>query len=303
MRELKVKNTRWVSLVKPSREELQELERQFSQIHALAMEDLLSPTIRPFVENYETHLYLVLRFPRFLEHEHRTVAYEIDFILFHDTIITVQYDDIPVVENLWHKCENEEPQVQSRYGKTPVHILYYLLRGFFAQSLRELDSIQEKIDVMEEEIFSGREKEILEDIALLKRNVLDFRRAAKPQLITLESLTAKGLEFYGAQFRPFLVDIGNEYLRVWNLLENHKETLDALYETNNSLLATKTNNAVLAFTILAFISFIPTAVANIYGMNIALPLADRENAFVAVLSIMAMLTLFVFIILKWRKLI
>lgn len=303
MRELKIKNTRWVSLVKPSWEEFQELEKQFPQIHTLVMEDLLSPTIRPFVENYETHLYLVLHFPRFLEHEHRTIAHEIDFILFHDTIITVQYDDIPVVENFWHKCESDEPQVQSQYGKTPLHVLYYLLRSFFAQSLRELDVIQEKIDMMEEEIFSGREKEILEDIALLKRNVLDFRRAAKPQLITLESLTTKGVEFYGVHFRPFFVDANNEYLRVWNLLENHKETLDALYETNNSLLATKTNNAVLAFTVLAFISFIPTAVANIYGMNIVLPLADRENAFMAVISIMAVLTLLVFVILKWRKLI
>lgn len=303
MRELKIKNTSWISLVKPSHYDIQELGKRFPAIHPFVLEDLSSRTIRSHVGNYDTHLYMVLHFPRFIENEHRTVANEVDFILLSNTLITVHFDEIPIFEDFWHDCENGSPEMQLQSGKTPVHLVHYLTRRVFAQSLRELDLIQEKIDVLEEEVFSGKEKEILEDIALLKRNVLDFRRAAKPQLLTLKSFTAQGTEFFGKEARPLLMALVSEHLRVWNLLENHKETLDALFETNNSLLATKTNNAVLAFTVLAFISFIPTAIANIYGMNINLPLAERENAFVVIIIIMAVVTSLVFGILKWRKLI
>jgi len=157
---------------------------------------------------------------------------------------------------------------------------------------------------MEEHVFTGREKEILEDIAILRRNVLDFRRTIKPQQHTLESLVAQGPHLYGEKVKPFLTDLVGEYLKVWSLLENHKETLDALYETNDSLLAAKINETMRVFTILAFISFIPAAIANIYGMNIShIPLLERPNAFWMILGLMALATGLVYLMLKWRKLI
>lgn len=304
MRELKIKNISWISIVKPSKDDLAELESRFPDIHPLVLEDLTTPTIRSRVENYDTYLYMVLHFPRFIEHEHRTITHEMDFILMQNTVITAQYDDIQKLDEFWHECESEDPKTQSQYGKNPISLIYYLIRRFFNASLLELDSIQEKIDTLEEDVFSGKEKNLLEEIAKLKRNVLDFRRAAKPQQLTFESLIPQGIELYGIKVKPFLIDLRGEYLRVWNLLENHKETVDALYETNNSLLATRTNNTVLAFTVIAFISFIPTAIANIYGMNLKrLPLAEGDNAFWMISGLMVGITLFIYLILKWRKLV
>lgn len=303
LREQKIKNITWVSVVRPMAEDINELRSRFPQIHPLVLEELETLTIRPRVENYDHHIYMVLHFPSFIEEHKKTVSYEVDFILMADTLITVQYDDIPTLEGFWHECE-EEKNAGDQYGKSPIHLLYYLLRQFFAFSLRELDQIQAHIDSMEEKVFADREKEILEDISILKRNVLDFRRAVKPQHLTLESLVLQGTQLYGEKVKPFLTDLVGEYLKVWNLLENHKETLDALYDTNNSLLASKTNEIMRVFTILAFISFIPTAIANIYGMNIVrIPLSDQPNAFWNILGLMILTTGAVYAVLRWRKLV
>src|SRR3989338_5113748 len=303
MRELKVGNIKWISFLKPSPEEIKEFGTQFPQIHPLLLEELLTPTIRPRVENYDHHLYMVLHFPKFIPGFEKSIANEIDFILMQDVIITVQYDSIPILEDFRHACE-EQKIAKERYGKTPAHLLYYLLRQFFATALRELDQIQEEIDSLEEKVFTGQAKEILEDITFLKRDILDFRRALKPQHLTLESLVHQGINLYGEKAKPFLTDLLGEYLKAWNLLETHKETLDALYDTNRQILASKTNEVMRVFTILAFISFIPTAVANIYGMNIThIPLAKRPDAFWAVVFLMVVATGSVYLILKWRKLI
>lgn len=303
MRELKIGNIKWISLLKPDAEEIRELGGQFPQIHPLVLEELLTPTIRPRVENYDHHLYMVLHFPKFVPGIEKSVSNEMDFILMQDVVITVQYDDISILEDFWYECE-EQKVAAERYGKTPVHLLYYLLRQFFGNALRELDQIQGEIDALEEKVFTGQAKEILEDITFLKRDILDFRRALKPQHLTLESLVHQGGTLYGEKVKPFLSDLVGEYLKAWNLLETHKETLDALYDTNRQLIAAKTNEVMRVFATLAFITFIPTAVANIYGMNIEnLPFVNQANSFWIVLSFMGIATLLVYLALKWKKLI
>lgn len=303
MRELKIKDVTWISVIKPSAEDIKELGERFPQIHPLVLEELLTPTIRPRVENYDHHLYMVLHFPKFVPGPEKSITYEIDFIMLTDALITVQYDEIKLVEDFWHECEARNATTE-RYGKTPIHLLYYLLRLFFSNSFRELDKIQEEIDSIEEEVFNTHAKELLEDISILKRDVLDFRRTFKPQHLTLESLIPQGVQLYGDKIKPFLADLVGEYLKVWNLLETHKEALDALHDTNRQLLAARTNEIMRVFTILAFISFIPTVVANIYGMNIAhLPFAERADAFWIVQGVMVGFTLVVYIILKFRKLV
>ncbi len=303
MRELKVKDTAWISLVRPTQEDIEELRKRFPQIHPLVLEELLTPTIRPRVENYDHHLYMVLHFPKFVPGPEKSISDEIDFILLPDTLITVQYTEIAITKDLWHACEDRR-QATERYGKTPVHLLYYLLRAVYTGALRELDKIQEEIDSIEAKVFSGREKDILEDVSILKRDILDFRRAFKPQHLTIKSLVTQGVAIYGEKVKPFLIDLVGEYSKVWNLLETHKETLDALFDTTNSLLTTRINEVMRAFTVLAFISFIPTAIANIYGMNLEnIPLSERPEAFWAVILLMLFVTGLVYAALKWRKLV
>ena len=303
MQERTLSKISWISVTKPNREDIEELRTRFPQIHPLIIEDLTEPTIRPRVESFDDYLYMVLHFPQFIKHEHRTISYEIDFILTPNTLITVQYEDVETLEQFWHECEQMNPDTLEEYGKTPIHLLYYLLRRFFDHSFHELDQIQQEIDMIEDRIFSGNEKAMLQDISILKRNILDFRRAVKPEHLTLQSLQLRAEEKYDNSVQPYLSDIMGEYLRVWNLLENHKETIDALYETATAALNTKTNDTVRAFTILAFLTFIPMTIAGIFGMNAeATPFIHGPNAFRDILLIMAGLTLGIYGILKSQKL-
>src|SRR3989344_7703350 len=127
MRELKIKDVTWIFLVKPSADDIKKLGGRFPQIHPLVLEELLTPTIRPRVENYDHHLYMVLHFPKFVPGAEKSIAYELDFILMQEVLITVCYEEaLEVLENFWHECETAK--VAERYGKSPVHLTYYLLR-------------------------------------------------------------------------------------------------------------------------------------------------------------------------------
>ena len=303
IKELQIKNTSWILITRPTREDIDTLRSQFPDIHPLVLEDLRTPTIRPFTENYERELYLVMHFPILVSDKNKVNTREIDFILRKKAMITVQYENIPELEEIWTECGGNGDSAE-KYGRSPAHLLYYILKRIFSRVLIELDQIQAEIDKAEEEVFAGREKEILTDITILKRDVLDFSRAVKPQRMTLESLLEEGPELYGAESHPFLKALLSEYNRVANLLENHKEALDALYDTTSSQIARKTNEIMRVFTILAFITFIPTVVANIYGMNVVnIPFAEHPIAFWIVIGFMIIATVAIYLALKWRKLV
>lgn len=297
-----IKNIKWIRLINPSSEDIKELGMQFPDIHPTVLEELYTPTIRPRVENFEQYLYLVLHFPSLVEGEKKTISQEVDFILLPDTLITVSYKDLEAIERFWHSCENPA-MLQDRFAKSPAHLLYHLLQYFFHSMFKELDEIQRDIDIIEEKVFSGHQKEAVGDIALLKRIALDFRRAIKPQQLTLESLVHNGTALYGENVKPFLVDLTGDYLRVWNLLENHTETLDALYDTNNSLLATKINETMRVLTILAFVGLIPATLANIFSLNAPTPFANDPMGFWIIVGIISAITISIFSLLKWRKII
>lgn len=300
MRTIKLNTTSWISLAKPGQDDIRELQREFPEIHPLVLEELLTPTIRPRVEHYEQHLYMVLHFPKVLPNGETITTQEIDFILMKNTLITVQYDSTALLEDFVHECEH--PEAAARFGKTPIHLLYYMLRELFAESLTELDHIQSLIDEIEERIFSGNGKEIAKKTSILKRNVLDFRRAIKPELYTFESLRERATEFYGPVVRPFLIDLAGEHQKVWNLLENHEEALDALFETNNALIADRTNTIIKILTILASFTFPLTLISGIFGMNTHyIPLVGLRGDFWMIIGIMAVSVIIMFIIFKKKK--
>jgi magnesium transporter len=296
MREIKLNTTSWISFARPNREELDELRERFPEIHPLVLEELLTPTIRPRVVHYEHHLYMVLHFPKVMPDGETITTREMDFILMKNTLITVQYDTTMLLEEFMHECEH--PEAAKRFGETPIHLLYYMLRDLFAESLTELDRIQGLIDEIEERVFSGDGKEIARKTSILKRNVLDFRRAIKPELYTFESLRERATEFYGPTVRPFLIDLAGEHQKVWSLLENHEEALDALFETNNALIADRTSTIIKTLTIMAFFTFPLTLISGVFGMNtIYTPLVDKPHGFwiivgIMIISVIVMVTIF-----------
>jgi magnesium transporter len=296
MREIKLNTTSWISFARLCREELDELRERFPEIHPLVLEELLTPTIRPRVEHYEHHLYMVLHFPKVMPDGETITTREMDFILMKNTLITVQYDTTMLLEEFMHECEH--PEAAKRFGETPIHLLYYMLRDLFAESLTELDRIQGLIDEIEERVFSGDGKEIARKTSILKRNVLDFRRAIKPELYTFESLRERATEFYGPTVRPFLIDLAGEHQKVWSLLENHEEALDALFETNNALIADRTSTIIKTLTIMAFFTFPLTLISGVFGMNtIYTPLVDKPHGFwiivgIMIISVIVMVTIF-----------
>jgi len=303
MQKIRIKNLTWIDIVDPKKDDIDYLRQTFN-LHPVVLNELIIPTLRPKVEHYDHYLYMVLHFPIYHPKEKTSKSMEIDFLITPTTLITVRYGKIQPLSEFWKKCEAKD--IDPRFGDTIASLLYCMIGELNNFSLRQIDHVTQKIDTIEKEIFGTRdvkkEEKIVEEISVIRRDILDFRRTLKPQNTIFESLKMRGIEFFGKSEEPYFADIIGDHMRVWNLLENNKETIESLQEANDSLLSNRTNRIMKIITLFAVIVFPLTLIAALFGMNTThLPIIGMENDFWIVLGIMFIGTVFMLILFKVKK--
>jgi len=299
MQTLKTKTLSWHHFLRPTVADVSWLKNHYA-FHQLVLEELATPTARPRVDTFDDYLYIVLHFPLFDEKTRKTHSAEVDFIIAKKELITVTYEDIGPLDDAFRKCSTDRSSEEFYASKTPAHLFFHVLKDLYAFALRELDHIQENINRIEEKVFAApHESELVEKLAAVRRDVIDFRRAMKPQQQTLETLVGHGTALFGRPLRPFFEGLLAEYRKIWNLLENNKEAVDALYENHVSVLNIKQNEAVKILTIMAFTTFPLMLVAALFSMDtIHTPIVGYPYDFWYIIGIMAAATFGMFLFFK-----
>lgn len=303
MDKIKIQKLTWIDILDPDKKDIKQLEENFD-FHPVVLRELLSPTLRPKVEHYDSYLFMVLHFPIYNAAEKATKSMELDFLITKNALITIRYAKIKPLQEFWQKCQTDNQYLY--FQDSTALLLHCILEELTEFSLRQIDHITKKINSIEKQIFevkrSKEEAEIVEKITIIRRDILDFRRTIKPQAMILKSLKVRGIEFFGKKLGPYFTDIIGDHMRVWDLLENHKETIESLQEANDSLLSNKTNMVMKILTVFAVIVFPLTLLAAVFGMNTKyLPLVGAKHDFWMVLGIMIIATVFMLIVFKKKK--
>lgn len=143
---------------------------------------------------------------------------------------------------------------------------------------------------------------MVQELSIVKRDILNFRRTLMPQRSILESIVSQPPAVVPAKIKPYFHDLVGTNIRLWNTLESAKETVASLEETNNSLLSDKINTKMRILTIFSVILIPMTLYANVLGINTPIPLGESPNGFLTHIAIMGLISIFtivVFKIFKW----
>lgn len=302
MKTIKTEKTTWLDIKEPKQEDIKYLKENFD-FHPLVLEALIPPSLRSRVEAYDDYLYLVLYFPVFDKQTRRTRPRELDILATKDTLITSHYQTILPLKALFDQCNLYDEAKQKYMKKNPGYLLYYLIEHLLEACLPKLDHITENIEKIEENIFKGKEKEMVTEISIVKRDILNFSKALKPQKSILESLLLKGPEFLGKHLKVYFRDLLADYERVWNNLSSQKEMIESLRETNESLLSNKISEIIKVLTIISFITFPLGVVVGIFGMNVFhnIRFVEWPYTFWIIIGVMILSSLIMFAVFKKKK--
>jgi magnesium transporter len=301
MRHVQHKNITWIDFEDINKQDLEYLNEHFN-IHPLALEELFIPSYQPHVVQYDNCLFFSIHLPLFDAENRTTFPGEIDIILTSDYLITSHKHTIYQIGNFFRQIEGSVAKRQEFLEQTTAHLLHHLLELLFRSCFPKLHHISRRIDAIETEVFNGNEKEMVFEISVLKRDILNFRRTLKPQRAILESLLQNHHPYIPETTKIYFQDLVGTNIRLWSLLESHKETIEALEATNNSLLSHKLNLTMKVLTIFSAIMLPMTVYSNILAMSADIPLGKDPNAFwihVAIMGAISVFTILVFRLKRW----
>ena len=271
MKQITENNLTWVDIEKPTQKDLDWLRINFN-IHPITLGELIPSSRREKVEHFDNYLFLVMYVPVFHQKKKTTRPIELDILITKNHLITVHNETIEPLKDFVKKSE-EKPNLKSKYfSLTTGHLFYWISEELLNFAERQLAHIGKNTNQAEDKIFKGKERDLIREISIIKRDILDFRVAIRPLNRIFNSLTNRGIKFWPEKsddLKIYFSDLIGDYERIWSEIDNYTDTINALEDTNTNLLNNKTNIIIKTFTVLSFITFPAMLVATILQINTA----------------------------------
>ncbi|MGH9204028.1 MAG: CorA family divalent cation transporter, partial [Vicinamibacterales bacterium] len=145
------------------------------------------------------------------------------------------------------------------------------------------------LDAVEDDIYEGRSSEAVRDISNVKQEIISYRKIIKPQRSTLRVLERSVERFLPEELEIYFDDIVDASERIWDLLDNFKEVVEALEDTNESVISHRHNDVLRVLTVFSAILLPVTFIASVFGMNVLYPGEGTHEAFWVIVTSMVVL--------------
>ena len=280
---------RWINIEHPGPLDRDWLEEHF-EFHPLAYEDVSSRNQRPKVDEFDDYLFIVLHFPVFDSSVGRLNAGELDIFIGPDYIITLPNTPLQPLEYLFERCRGSEEAREELFSRGPGYLLYKIVDDAFDYCFPMLRKIGNKLDRIEGEIFDeGRSREIVRDLSNVKQEIINFRKIIRPERSVLRDLERTKQVYLAEDHELYFDDIVDASERIWDMLENYKEVVAALEETNEAVISHRLNDILLVLTSLSVVILPLTLIASIWGMNVKVPGEGSTEAFWVIAGVMVVI--------------
>jgi len=300
MRHIKKGTITWINIIKPTTKDLQFLAEEFN-LHPIILEELLRPSARAKVEQYDSYLYFIYHLPIYDYKEKTSRRGEIDFIITKNALVSVSYERLEPLDLFIDKIDRDEHYRDRALNLNTARLLYYILDFCLTFAFRQLKHVDEKIESIRKLLFTGKERQLLEDISYVKRDLLSFYLCFQPQQSVFKSLMVVGPNFWGPETQIYFSDLEGDYLRVLQYCMNYKETIESFEETNAQILNTKMNSVMQKITVLAFLTFPLVLLTSIYQTGLITKPIFTHSLFIDFWTEFGIISILTLLLLKFFK--
>ncbi|PIT88088.1 MAG: hypothetical protein COU29_03685 [Candidatus Magasanikbacteria bacterium CG10_big_fil_rev_8_21_14_0_10_36_32] len=307
IQEIETKGIKWINVSKQSEPELNYLQKQFD-LDELDIKESLPPFQRAKIAKRPDYYFMVLHFPIFDRVSRRLLFTEVDFFLSHNYLITVHDGKLIALEQFFNQCK-KYPQMSNEYFTgSAVHILFELLNRMLEAIFPILLHVNDDITLVDKKLFthiSGQE--MAEEVLRLKTNVVTFRRTMQGHRTVMERLILysgmfndKNLDLQAQQH--YINSLREFTSEIWHMLENQRESINALHETNESIISLRTNQVMKILTIISVITFPLSLLAAIFAIDApGRPFVDWPYGFWIICGLMVLGATFMISLFKKKK--
>ncbi len=290
-------NVVWADVSDPTGRDFSELAEEFG-FHPMSIEDCRGGHQRPKIEEYPGYYFMVFYEAELSGPNDCLELRELNLFLGSNFLVTVHSRPIRAVETakrLW-------PGWTDR-GKQGAGLLAYLLADAIVDDYMPLlDLLNERTDALVDELFAELRPEHLQELFLIKRQLVYLRRVITPLRDVFNVILRREQPIVSRENQAYYQDVYDNLLRVGDMIDTLRETLSSAMEAYLSISGNRMNVVMKRLTSISTILMSTTLIAGIYGMNFAqMPELQWQYGYVIALLSMVVIALSIYAYLKHIK--
>ncbi|APQ18930.1 magnesium/cobalt transporter CorA [Maribacter hydrothermalis] len=288
----------WVNVVGISDEPFIEQIGKHYNLNPLVLEDIVNTEQRPKVDEYDGYIFGVFRM-LYISEEDEIVGEHVALVLLENTVLVFQEVKEDVFNGVRERINGKLGRIRTRGAD---YLFFALLDAIVDNYFLAIENLNNRIEVLEEEVYQNPEPIVAKNIQELKKEILKIRRWIYPVKELISRLIDSENTLITKDTKLFLRDALDHAIEINESLQIYREMSMSLMEMYMSNMSNKMNEVMKVLTIMASI-FIPlTFIAGIYGMNFDyMPELHIKNGYFYVWGVMIALFIGMMIYFKKKK--
>jgi magnesium transporter len=265
----------WINVDGVSDPEIIRKLGQHFGMHALVIEDIMGTDQRPKVEDYGSHLYLVLRMLRWDAEESALVDEQVSIIVGKGFLVSFQEEiEGDVLEPVRLRIRSSKGLI--RKGGAD-YLAYAILDAVVDAYFGVLEQVGETIEDIEDRLASEPGPGALRRLHAMKRELIFLRKAVWPLREVVGTLTRGASGLIGAEAATYLRDVHDATIQVADTVETYRDVLSGALDLHLSVISNRMNEVIKFLTIIGTIFLPMTFIAGVYGMNFESVVPEWRN--------------------------
>jgi len=252
----------WVDLENPSDEEIRQVLEGVFGFHPLAIEDCVTPSSLPKVEDYEDYLFIVTHAVDFTRTEKFNTT-ELDLFLGKEFLVTFHRTPLRSIETVVDKINRATGVI----ARGPDRIAHTILDSLVDLFKPVTDELRAEIEEIEARILAESSDTLLNSLLEVRNEVAHLRQIIRPQRDVIGRLAHGETKIIRAIMQPYYRDLRDNLLRIEQTAAGFADELLVSFDLYLNKSASQTNDGIKVLTALTAITLPPIVIGTWYGMN------------------------------------
>jgi magnesium transporter len=269
-------------------------------IHSLTLEDILQTGQRSKIEDFETYLYLLLRTPEYIDETGELFDEQMSIVLGDNFVLTFQEEPGDMFDAVRERIKSPGTGLRKRGAD---YLAYMLVDAIVDSYFIILESLENRIDKLDQEIFSASGKDTFQSIYTLKKDLIQLRKAERPMREIINRISVDRYKVIDGEIAgPFFRDVYDNVILINETIETYRDIVLGMYDTWLAIVNNRMNEIMKVLTTIATVFMPLSFLAGVYGMNFrSMPGLDQPWGFFAMTGCMGAIFIGMVLYFRTRK--
>lgn len=269
------------------------------KLDRLMLEDILNTNHRPKAEVFDKYVFVTVKMIGLTKERSNIEHEQVSFILGDNWLLSFQEEGGDIFDNIRELLRKGQGELRKRKVD---YLFYRLLDTVVDNYFFVTEFFSDKGADLERAIFKNPTPDLLKEIQITKRQLMNMKRAVLPLREVASTLEKDALNLIQPNTHRYLRDLYEHIIQVNDSIDSQREIIGGIQDLYLSGTSNKMNEVMKVLTVISTI-FIPlTFIAGVYGMNFHnMPEIEWKYGYITIWSIMIVILVGMVIYFKRKK--